>query len=146
MQRIINPFSNDADTASSCSPVPITVHDPGPAISAITSSAILTSCCWYPPSAQPTESSRKRFAWYTASLERSSNCTSAAHSAMFAVIVFLAGVTVLVAIVFPLRKVVVNRERDPEYAQSLQRCRSKRRTAIERRLEVPNPPRGLVLQ
>ena len=43
--------------------LPMTVHGPRPAISSSTCRAMITSCCRYPPSAQPRESSRKRLAW-----------------------------------------------------------------------------------
>ena len=45
MQRIISAFANDADTASTRLPVPITVAGPLAAISSNTASAIFTSCC-----------------------------------------------------------------------------------------------------
>ena len=40
MQRIISALASDAETASICLPLPITVALPGPAISSSTSSAI----------------------------------------------------------------------------------------------------------
>src|SRR5208282_3518804 len=89
MQRIISAFASDAETASIRCPVPITVAGPRPAISFSTSSAMITSCCWYPPSAQPTESSRKRLAWYTASCERCLYSSPAAQQDMAAVMVSL---------------------------------------------------------
>ena len=45
MQRIINAFARDAETASTRFPVPITVAGPLAAISSNTASAIFTSCC-----------------------------------------------------------------------------------------------------
>src|SRR5579884_2602901 len=90
MQRTMRALASEADTASTFLPVPITVAGPGPAISSRTWSAILTSCCWYPPSAQPNESSRKRLAWYTASFERWAKFSSAAQRDISAVTVGLA--------------------------------------------------------
>src|ERR1035441_501009 len=90
MQRIISAFASEAETASIFCPVPITVAGPRPAISFSTSSARITSCCRYPPSAQPTESSKKRLAWYTASPERCLYSSPAAQRDMVAVMVPLA--------------------------------------------------------
>src|SRR3974377_2045193 len=101
MQRTIRALASDADTGSICRPLPMTVALPGPAISFSTSSAMRTCCCCNPPSAQPMLSSRKRFAWYTASNERSSYFTPAAHCDMVAVSVCFfvpAGVAVRVGI------------------------------------------------